>query len=61
MGARYELNNIHTIGSLAVAGFLGLLTGSWLVFALTGAVLIGAAIHCSNIRPNGGDYRSPRR
>ena len=61
MGARHELNSIHTLGALGAAGFLGLVTGSWTVFAVAGAVLMGAAIHNGNIRYKGGDFRGPRR
>ena len=50
MGARHELNDIHLTSSLAVAGFLGLMTGSWTIFIIAGAALIGAAIHSGDIR-----------
>ena len=50
MGARQKLNEHHVIGVLGVAGFLGLATGSWTVFAVTGTVLIGAAIYSDEIR-----------
>ena len=43
MGARNELNTFHIMGSLGVAGILGLATGSVAVFVIAGAALIGAA------------------
>ena len=61
MGARRDLNSIYTLGALGIAGFLGLATGSWAVFAVAGAVLIGAAIHSGNIRYKGGNYRGHQR
>jgi hypothetical protein len=54
MGARHELNKVHIIGSLGVAGILGLASGSWAVFVIAGAVLIGAAIYAGEIRGKGG-------
>jgi hypothetical protein len=50
VGARHELNKFHVIGSLGLAGLLGLATGSWAVFAVAGAVLMGAAIYTGEIR-----------
>jgi hypothetical protein len=54
MGAKEKLNSVHIIGGLGMAGLLGLMTGSWAVFAVAGAVLIGAAIHSGEIRGKGG-------
>ena len=53
MGARHELNNHYIMGSLALAGFLGLATGSFAVFAVAGAALIGAAVYSGKIRGRG--------
>ncbi len=50
MGARQELNRVHLIGSLGLAGLMGLATDSWAVFAVVAAVLIGAAIWNREIR-----------
>ena len=50
MGARKELNRYHVIGSLGLAGLLGLASGSWAVFAVTAAVLLGAAVYSGEIR-----------
>ena len=61
MGARQKLNENHVIGSLAIAGCLGLATGSWTVFAATGAVLIGTAIYNEDIRYAGHSYQGCRR
>ena len=61
MGARQRLNEAHTIGIFVVAGFLGLVTGSWTVFILAGAALIGVAILGGEIRLKGHSYRSHRR
>ena len=63
MGARHKINEFHIIGSLAAAGFLGLITGSLTVFILASAVLIGAAIHSGDIRYKSQrhNYRGHRR
>jgi hypothetical protein len=53
VGARHELNRVHFIGSLGFAGLLGLATGSWAVFAIVGAVLIGASLANGEIRGKG--------
>jgi hypothetical protein len=50
MGARHQLNEVHVLGALTLAGLLGLATGSWAVFGISGAVLIGTAIHTGKIR-----------
>ncbi len=50
MGARQELNKLHLYGTLGIAGFLGLASGSWAVFAVAGAALIGTAIFSGEIR-----------
>ena len=54
MGARHELNKVHVLGGLGLAGLLGLGSGFWVVFAVAGAVLIGAAIYSGEIRGKGG-------
>jgi hypothetical protein len=53
MGARSTLNGIYLTGALVLAAVLGLLTGSWIVFVIGLAVLIGANIHAGRIRPGG--------
>jgi len=53
VGAREKLNNNHIVGAVGVAGLLGLVTGSWLLAVLAGAVLVGAAIHSGDVRFKG--------
>ena len=57
MGARHKLNKVHVIGSLGLAGLLGLATGSMAVFVVAGAVMIGAAIYTGDIRGGKGRRR----
>jgi len=54
MGARQKLNQAHVNGALIAAGVLGLVTGSWTIFAIAGAGLIGAAVYSGGIRTKGG-------
>jgi hypothetical protein len=54
MGARHELNKVHIVGSLGLAGVLGLVTGSMAVFVIASAALIGAALCTGQIRPRRG-------
>ena len=65
MGARQELNKVHVIGSLGAAGLLGLLTGSFAVFVVASAVMIGASVCTGGIRgkPDGrsGNRRRGRQ
>ena len=53
MGARQKLNSHHIAGAVGVAGILGLITGSWLVAAVVGALAIGMAVHDGDIRFKG--------
>ncbi len=53
MGAREKLNTHHIVGAACLAGLLGLVTGSWLLAVLAGAVLVGAAIHSGDVRFKG--------
>lgn len=50
MGARQKLNNFHILGTIGVAGLVGLVTGSWAVAAITGAVLVSLSLHKGDIR-----------
>ena len=50
MGARQKLNEAHVNGALIAAGVLGLMTGSWVIFIIAGAALIGAATSNGDIR-----------
>lgn len=52
MGARTTLNGIYVTICLAVAVFFGGVTGSWVVFTISAAALIGAKIHSGAIRPS---------
>jgi hypothetical protein len=58
MGARTTLNGIYMSGALAVAAVLGWATGSWGVFIISLAVLIGANVHAGRIRPGRRGRRS---
>ena len=51
LGARTKLNSVHVCGSLAVAGVIGAVAGSWIVFAIVSAVLIGCSVGDGGIRP----------
>lgn len=51
MGARKKLNAAYFGGSFFIAGVLGLLTGSWTIFALTLAVLLVLNCYDGSIRP----------
>ena len=53
MGAREKLNSHHIAGAIGAAGIIGLLTGSWLVAAVVGALAVGMAIHTGDIRLKG--------
>jgi len=54
VGARTELNKFHFVGSLGLAGLLGLATGSVAVFVIAGAVMIGASVDTGEIRGKSG-------
>ena len=48
--AKHKLNSAHVQGALAVAGLLGLVTGSWIVFVGALAALVATAVHEGTIR-----------
>jgi hypothetical protein len=48
--ARKKLNELNVAGAVGAGGIVGLLTGSWIVFAVVSAVLIAAGIGSGNIR-----------
>ncbi len=50
MGARQKLNQAFFLGSVIVAGLLGLLTASWVVFVVAVAVLVGSNLYLGEIR-----------
>jgi len=51
LGARTKLNSVYVLGSLAVAAIIGAVAGSWIVFAIVSAVLIGCSVSDGGIRP----------
>ena len=48
--AKHKLNSAHVHGVLVIAGFLGLVTGSWLIFALAAGALVFTSIQDGSIR-----------
>lgn len=52
MGARHKLNAAYFYASLLVACVIGGGSGSWFVFMLTLAILVGACFYAGNIRPD---------
>ena len=61
MGVRQKLNESYINGALVTGGILGFVTGSWTVFIIASAVLIGLAILGGGIRSKGRRYRNHRR
>ena len=53
MGARHKLNAAHVNGSLFIAAIAGLMTESWLVFAMVLVVLVVIAFYDGGIRASG--------
>ncbi len=58
MGARTRLNSIYFSGALVAAALGGWATGSWAVFFISLAVLVGVNIHAGRIRPGRQRRRS---
>jgi len=50
MGAKQKLNSSNMLWVVLIAGLMGAITGSWIVFLLAMIVLLAAA-------PNSGDIR----
>jgi hypothetical protein len=50
MGAKRKLNSANVLGALVVAGLIGGGTGSWAVFCIALAGLLGAAVIAGDIR-----------
>ena len=50
MGAKHKLNAAYTGGALLVAGLLGWLTGSWVVFLVALAVLLALSCYTGDLR-----------
>lgn len=52
MGARQKLNEAYFMWQLAIAGFIGLATGSFTVFVAVLGALVAMSIHSGGIRMN---------
>jgi hypothetical protein len=52
MGARTKLNRIATIACVLLAGILGAASGSWCVFVVVLACLLGLCLYSREIRPD---------
>jgi type IV secretory pathway TrbD component len=50
MGARRKLNQAYFNGSLIIAGVLGLITQSWVIFSLVLISVLGLNVASRNIR-----------
>ncbi len=48
--AKQKLNGGHVHGTLIITGFLGLVTGSWLIFALAAGALVFTSVQDGSIR-----------
>ena len=51
MGAREKLNEAYVMGSLFLAAVAGAISGSWMVFIIAAAILLGLNLHAGDIRP----------
>lgn len=60
MSARRKLNQFHTLGNALLAAIAGLSTGSWMVFLLVLAILMGLSLHAGEIRPKEMKRRTKR-
>jgi hypothetical protein len=54
VGARDELNKHHILGAIGLAAIVGTLTGSWTVFVVAAATMIGVSLYSREIRPRKG-------
>jgi hypothetical protein len=52
VGARQKLNSAAIMGSLLLAGFLGVVTNSWIVFIIAAVIMLGLSLHSGDIRPS---------
>jgi hypothetical protein len=50
MSARHKLNQAHLLGTLVIASGVGVLTQSWIVFLIAGAVLLCGSVYTGDIR-----------
>ena len=51
--ARHKLNSAHLLGTLVIAGTVGLLTRSPALFLLTAGTLLACSVHSGDIRMKG--------
>ena len=51
--ARDKLNSIYVAGSVGIAALIAAAAGSWPLFVLIAAALVGCAVYTGGIRPNG--------
>lgn len=61
MSARHKLNVAFVNGSVMLAAAAGAATGSWVVFGLTAAALLGANLYSGEVRlaPRRPERRQP--
>ena len=50
MSARHKLNQGFIQGSLVIAGVIGAVCGSWIVFCIAAAILVGLCLHAGDVR-----------
>jgi len=49
--SRDKLNSIHLLGAIGIAAIVAAISGSWLLFPLVCAALIGASVITGEVRP----------
>lgn len=49
--SRDKLNSFHLLGSFGIAAIIAMVSGSWLMFLLVGAALVGTALFTGDVRP----------
>ena len=49
--SRDKLNSFHLMGAIGLAGIIAAVSGSWLLFLLVGAALVGASVLTGEVRP----------
>lgn len=50
MGAKKKLNSANVVGALMVSALIGMLFGSWAIFAITSGVLVASGLYNGDIR-----------
>ena len=48
--AKQKLNGSYLHGALIIAGLLGAISGSWMVFLIATGVLVATSVHDGSIR-----------